>query len=167
MRWRWLPSTLGGRCASWGRLGSPCEVSILALGRSPPWRVASERCVLRRCILRRQMEQRPVVLPREGLVQPVPELHRIHGAFLNLRQDDAADHELAAGLGLAFPHRLDRTLACIDALLPQFELSEALLEGGYLIVEFGHRDRLRRLSRARNDTAATRKSAQKIRRSLR
>jgi hypothetical protein len=64
-------------------------------------------------------------------------------SVLHFGQYDSADQYLPAGRGLAFAQRTDGTLARIEALLTKLQLGEFLLQRRNLIVEFGHRNRVR------------------------
>jgi hypothetical protein len=62
----------------------------------------------------------------------------IRFALLHPFQHHRSRQDLAAHLHLAFADRRNRALPRLDALLPQFELCQALLQRGNLIIEFGH-----------------------------
>jgi len=59
-------------------------------------------------------------------------------ALAQLFQDDTAQQDLAAGIGLAVPDRPLRQPARLQSLLAQLQLLQFLLQRGDLFVEFGH-----------------------------
>src|SRR5258708_10749662 len=90
-----------------------------------------------------QTKQRPIVGAGQGLVQPSAKLLGVDLSVLNFCEHDSADQYLAAGRGLALAQRVERPLARIEPLLTKLELREFLLQGRNLVIEFGHRNRVR------------------------
>jgi hypothetical protein len=75
-----------------------------------------------------QIKQGAIVGARQSLVQPPTKLFAVDLALPEFCEHDAADEYLAPSLGLAFPLRLDCSLARVQPLLPQLQLIEPFLQ---------------------------------------
>jgi hypothetical protein len=88
---------------------------------------------------RRQLEQRPILGAGERRIEPAAKLLLGNFTGPDFGEQDPTEQDLAARIGFAFSLRFDRSLACLQALLPRCKLNELILQRYDLIVDFGHR----------------------------
>jgi hypothetical protein len=85
-----------------------------------------------------QAKQSAIIRTAERLIQPATQQLAGQLSLFHLGEHDAADEDLPSSRPLALAVRVHGLPALLLALLAEFQLGELHLQGGYLLVEFGH-----------------------------